>query len=156
RGTHRRPVSGRRRPPTSPPWPAAPPAPRRPVRARAPPRPPRASSWHEPSTAVNPPGTDSPRRCGWPNARSTTRTSWTIAKVLAGEVCCAGEAEESVAGDADRDHAEQERPERLLEQRPEGLVEAAGLLRVVGDGGVQEQHADQADGDALGAVADLA
>ena len=51
---------------------------------------------------------------------------------------------------------EQHLAERLLEHLVQRLVEAAGLLGVVGDGGVEEQAADDRDGDALGDVADLA
>ena len=73
------------------------------------------------------------------------------------ERCLAlGEAEQPVAADPDRDHAEQQRPERLLQHLLQRLVQPAGLLRVVGDGGVHEQYTDDADGDALGAVPDLA
>ena len=51
---------------------------------------------------------------------------------------------------------EQERAEGLVEHLVQRLVEVARLAGVVGDRGVQDQAADDGDGDALADVADLA
>src|SRR4051794_9709067 len=66
------------------------------------------------------------------------------------------EAEQPEARESDGDQHQHRRTERLLEQLVQRLVEPAGLLRVVGDRGVQEQHPDDRDRDALADVADLA
>src|SRR5689334_15351988 len=136
-GTPRRPGCARRRRPSAPPGPAGPRRAHRPPRDRAPPR-------------------RRPRYCPRPHPAKRVGGRLSPDPRSAREVPGAGEAEESVAGDADRDQAEQERPERLLEHLVQRDVEAARLLRVVGDGGVAEEPADDGEGDALGHVAGLA
>ena len=63
-----------------------------------------------------------------------------------------GKAEQPVAGDAEADRDQQHLPERLLQHGLERLVEPAGLLRVVGEGRVAEQAADEGDDGARGIV----
>src|SRR5690606_302510 len=57
---------------------------------------------------------------------------------------------------ADAEQASQHGPEGLVEHDAQGFVEAAGLLRFMGDCRVGEESGDEEQRDPLGGIADLA